>query len=126
MSLAKSFFHKSEFREGKLSVTFGNDGQAYGTVVFDYVRAFLFFKEGDFFRELEKHEREEIELQGAYPYVKVFKILRCPILKPVVADRLDEEQPRYFLFWTPDECFEVVAFAGPEIIMHNPIEKRAK
>lgn len=102
------------FKDGRLSIAVGDDEVTSGTVVFDYVRTFLLFKESDFFGDLAKYEHFKL-IAGNERTVGVYRITNGPILDSVLQGRLDHERPRYFWVSTADECLEVVAFEDPRL-----------
>lgn len=117
MTRSPSFFRNLRFGDGRLRVSFGGENESYGSIAIDYVRCFSFFKESDFHSELAREGSQEIVIDGAYPSVKLFKIVRDPLLRALTSDRFDHEQPLHFLVWTPDECIEVTAFEEPKITL---------
>lgn len=112
-----NFFHKLEFDGVQLTVTFGHDRDIYGSILFRFVRAFAFFKESDFYPEFAKAEREAV-FPAFDENVGVYR-LKNTTLKSTIGNRFDEESPSYFLLETPDECFEIVAFADPQLALFD-------
>lgn len=106
------YFGDASFTSGRLSIEITDGRVRMGTLRFDFVRSFLFVKESDFWPEFEKNETQRLLGDGGLaPHV--FRVLRGGLLQSTLAGRMDEEEPSFFLLWTPDECFEVVAFAAP-------------
>jgi hypothetical protein len=121
-SIESNFFlRRITFEDGRLTIAIGDDEAIHGTVVFDYVRTFLFFKESDFFGELAKYEHVKL-IAGKERTVGVYRITNGPIMDRVLQGRLDQEQPQYFWVSSPDECLEVVAFDEPRLDTPNRIE----
>lgn len=112
------FLRRLDFASGTLAVDIGDDHAVHGTVVFDHVRSFLFFKEGDFFREIAKYEHTKL-IAGDEPTVGVYRVTSRPVLDLVLGGRLDSEHPEFFWVSTPDECLEVVAFSDPTLEIPN-------
>lgn len=106
------FLQRLTFENGRLSIAIGDDETLYRTIVFEYVRTFLFFKESDFFGELAKYEHVKL-IGGNERTVGVYRITKGPIVDRVLQGRLDQEHPQYFWVSSPDECLEVVAFNEP-------------
>lgn len=110
------FLMKSvSFVDGVLELTFGSHNAPDGRIIFDHVRSFIFFKEGDFYPDLKRYEATAIFV-GSEPSVGVFRVERNPLLQSVLKGRLDAERPRYFWVSTPDECLEIVSFSDPQLL----------
>ena len=58
------FFECLRFKGGRLEIDIKGRERDLGTIVFEYVRVFFFFKESDFFAELAKYDHEQI-ISGA-------------------------------------------------------------
>lgn len=108
------FLQSLNFESGTLTISVGSDEIVHGTIIFDYVRTFLLFKESDFFAELAKYEHVKL-IAGKDRMVGVYQITSGAIMDRVLLDRLDHEQPQYFWVSTPDECLEVVGFDRPRL-----------
>lgn len=110
------FLMKSvSFVDGALEFTYGSHSSPDGRIIFDHVRSFIFFKEGDFYPDLKRYETTAIFV-GSEPSVGVFRIERNPLLQSVLKGRLDAERPMYFWVSTPDECLEIVSFSDPQLL----------
>lgn len=110
------FFMKSvSFTDGILEFVFGSQSSKDGKIVFDHVRSFLFFKEGDFYTDLSRYEVAALFV-GSEPSVGVFRVERHPILESVLKGRLDVERPSFFWVSTPDECLEIISFSDPRLL----------
>lgn len=108
------FMQRLTFEDGRLTVAVGDDQGIHGTIVFEHVRTFLFFKESDFFGELAKYEHVKL-IGGKERTVGVYRITKRPITEGVLQGRLYQERPQYFWVSSPDECLEVVAFDEPRL-----------
>lgn len=118
-TLDSPFFLRSLHSDGgELVVTVGHNDD-HAVITFNFVRMFLVFKESDFWRELAKHEHQTL-IRGDARSVGVFRILRRPLLAPLVGDRFDEEKPSYSWLSTPDHCIEIIAFESPKIVVLKP------
>lgn len=114
-SIESSFFlQRITFEDGRLTIAVGDDEAIHGTIVFEHVRTFMFFKESDFFGELAKYEHVKL-IGGKERTVGVYRITKGPITESVLQGRLDQERPQYFWVSSPDECLEVVAFDEPRL-----------
>src|SRR3990167_9523614 len=78
-------------------------------IQFSFVRAYLFFKEGDFYTEIGRYRKRSLIRQNG-SNSSVFQILENPVIETILHKRLSGENPMYYGVWTPDECFEVVGF----------------
>lgn len=111
--MSSSFVERVSFRAGVLEFEVTDGSVTLGTVRFEFVRSFVFLKESDFWREFERYEKVQLfETYEGAP--RVSRIEQGALLEGVLGGRLDDEKPSIFQLWTPDECFEVVAFAEPE------------
>jgi hypothetical protein len=108
------FLQRATFADGRLTIAVGDHESIHGTIVFEHVRTFLFFKESDFFGELGKYEHIKI-IDGKERTVGVYRITKGAIIERVLHGRLDQERPQYFWVSSPDECLEVVAFDEPRL-----------
>lgn len=82
------------------------------TIVFEFVRSMMFYKESDFSEEISNYEqRRIIHVDGRIS--SVFEILNRPILDKCTSNKFGEESPRHFGVWTADECFEFICFEEP-------------
>jgi hypothetical protein len=95
-------------------ITVGSDDKPSGTIVFEHVRSFFFFKESDFYNELSKYEHVQL-IRTTDRTLGVYRLNKFSILESVLRGRLDEEHPQYFWFSTPDECLEIVGFSEPKL-----------
>ena|SRR5579872_1180333 len=106
-----------------LSISLGSgSGREDGNISFGYVRSFLVFKEGDFWREIAKYRLEPVLSVYAERTLGVFRVISSSLLESIAGDRFLEEAPTYYWVSTPDECLEVVCFEAPTIVGFRPTD----
>lgn len=111
--LRNFYINRVEFdADRNLTVTIECDGVPRGTVTFQSIRNFLFFKDTDYYPEIMAY-RHEVVIAGPYRDGGVFRILSGAILDRVTQGRFDSEEPTCFWVFTPDECLEVLCFDDP-------------
>lgn len=107
------YINRVEFdAERNLTVTIESDGAPRGTITFQSIRNFLFFKDTDYYPEIMAYQHE-VAIAGPHRNGGVYRLLSGAILDRVVHGRFDDEEPKCFWVFTPDECLEVLCFDDP-------------
>ncbi len=110
----ESFYLKQmSFESGVLRLDLGSETTPHATVIFDFVRTFIFLRESDFYGEFAKYEHERL-IAGPDRTSGVFRITKSSILDRLTAG-LEMDRPNYYWVSTPDECLEVASFGEPKV-----------
>lgn len=109
------FLRRITFDGVLLTIEFGTNEKKKGEIKFNYVRAFLMFKESDFFNEMRTYERKEVGISQTDSSLHVYRILKNSITSVAAGEKFLEEGANCFVVVSPDECIEVVTFSQPEI-----------
>jgi hypothetical protein len=92
-----------------------NKDTKIGMLRFCYVRAVRVFKESDFYDRMARYELDKL-ISSPNGDLGVFRIRKSPVMAPVVLEKLEPEDPMYFLVSTPDACVEVASFEEPTLL----------
>lgn len=94
----------------------GDDDKQECTVIFDDMRFFILFKEGDFYDRISDYGLKPLAISSGDPSLGVFRVEGSSSMSSVLNQGLiAQENAVIFLVITPDECVEVVSFSDPEI-----------